>query len=228
MQLIKQLRFLVAGVSMLTASSAYAVTDAQQVVRHASDQVIAALEAEKETLADHPEKIYALVDQHVLPLFDFDRMSYYVLGRAWKEASDEQKAVFQDEFKYLLISTYATALAEFTSEEEIVYLPVQTSSNPKVMVVPTEIRQKAGSSIAVAYRMYLNADAWQIFDVVIDGVSLVTNYRASFSGQIRKGGLDGLIASLRAHNKKKTAKSGDQAMSGHMQNNQTAEASVSQ
>lgn len=195
--------------AMLLAGNVQASVDAQQVVRQAADSVLGVLESEGEAVKDNPEKIYQLVRQYILPHFDFERMSYYVLGKHWKQASDSQKQLFIGEFEHLLVSTYATAISEFSSEEEIVYLPVRVSTNINVVVVPTEIRQKGGNPIAIAYRMYRSDDVWRIFDVAISGVSLVTNYRASFAGQIRRGGLDGLIESLSAHNKPKAVVKAD-------------------
>lgn len=195
--------------AVLFAGNVQASVDAQQVVRQAADSVISVLESEKEAIKGDTEKLYQLVREHILPHFDFERMSYYVLGRAWKEASDVQKQLFMNEFEHLLVSTYAIALSEFGADEEIIYLAVQASSNENIVVVPTEIKQRGKNSMAVAYRMYRSNEVWRIYDVAIDGVSLVTNYRASFAGQIRKGGLDGLIESLNAHNNPKTVVKAD-------------------
>jgi len=202
-------KYVVLCSAILFAGNVQASADAQQVVRQAADTVISVLESEKEAVKGNPEKLYQLVKEHILPNFDFERMSYYVLGRAWKEASDTQKQSFIKEFEHLLVSTYAIALSEFGADEKIIFLPVQVSSNANIVVVPTEIKQKAGNTIAVAYRMYSNEGAWRIYDVAIDGVSLVTNYRASFAGQIRKGGMDGLLESMSTHNKPKTVVKAD-------------------
>jgi len=191
------------GIVSLAAFNVQASVDAQSVVREAANRVINVLETEGDIVRNDPDKIYQMVDKHILPLFDFERMSYYVLGRYWKQATDDQKHRFLDEFKHLLVNTYSTALSEYSTDEEIVYLPVQTSSNADVVIVPTEIRQKGSTPVPVAYRMYRSEGVWRIFDVAIDGVSLVTNYRANFSGQIRKDGLEGLIVTLGKHNKPK-------------------------
>ncbi len=178
--------------------------EAHEVVKTAADEVIAVLEREAESIKNNPDRVYGLVEAHILPHFDFDKMSYFVLGNYWKNATKEQQKRFLSEFKQLLVGTYATALSEYSSEEEIAFMPTKVSSNPDVAIVPTEIRQKGADPVSVAYRMYRTGDVWRIFDVAIGGISLVTNYRASFAGQIRKGGMDGLLDSLAEHNKPKT------------------------
>lgn len=177
--------------------------EAHEVVKNAADNVIQILEEEAESIKNNPDRVYGLVEAHILPHFDFERMSYFVLGNFWKKATPEQKKRFLSEFKHLLVSTYATALSEYSSEEEIVFMPTRVSSNPDVVVVPTEIRQTGSAPVGVAYRMYRNDDVWRIFDVAIGGISLVTNYRANFAGQIRKGGMDGLLESMARHNQPK-------------------------
>lgn len=171
------------------------------VVEKAANDVISTLDTEGESIRNDPDKVYSLVNELILPHFDFDKMSYFVLGKVWKTASEQQKLDFQNEFKQLLINTYTTALLEFSSEEKIIYKDVKVSpKNKNVAIVPTEIRQKGTNSIDVTYRMYRTGDHWRIYDVIIDGVSLVTNYRANFAGEMRSNGLDGLIRSLSEHN----------------------------
>jgi phospholipid transport system substrate-binding protein len=184
------------------------VDDAQagprMAVETAASGVIDILEKEREVIRANPDKLYGLVNQHILPHFDFDKMSYFVLGKAWQAASAQQKADFQREFKHLLISTYTTALLEYDTGHKIVYKDVIVSpKNKNIAIVPTQIRQKGAGPINVSYRMIQANDSWKIYDVVIDGVSLVTNYRANFAGQVRSKGLDGLITSMGEHNEPK-------------------------
>ena len=174
------------------------------VVENAANQAIAILEEKREIIRQNPDEIYGLVDDQILPHFDFDKMSYFVLGKVWKNATEQQKSNFQREFKHLLISTYATALLEYSSDDEIVYKDVSYSpKNKNIAIVSTEVRPKGATPVGVSYRMFRTDDTWKIYDVVIDGVSLVTNYRANFAGQVRSKGLDGLITSLSEHNQPK-------------------------
>ncbi len=188
------------------SSSAWAMT-AQEVVEKAANDVISVLDKEAEQIAKDPEKAFTLIEQYIVPYFDFDRMSYYILGNNWKNATEEQKARFQSEFKHMLVNTYATALSEYTSQEQINYLPTITSKNPDVVIVPTEISQQGSQPVSVAYRMFRQDDNWRIYDVAIGGISLVTNYRASFASQIRNGGMEGLLTSLSSHNERLTENS---------------------
>jgi len=181
-----------------------AETGPKAVVEKAANDVISTLDNERDSIRNDPDKVYSLVNELILPHFDFDKMSYFVLGKAWKTASEQQKLDFQNEFKQLLINTYTTALLEFSTEEKILYKDVKVSpKNNNVAIVPTEIRQKGTAPIGVTYRMYRTEGQWRIYDVIIDGVSLVTNYRANFAGEVRSNGLDGLISSLNEHNRPK-------------------------
>ena len=171
------------------------------VVEHAANKVIEILDNERESIRNNPDQIYDLVDEHILPNFDFDKMSLFVLGKVWKQATQEQKTRFQREFTRLLINTYTTALLEYSTDEPITYKDVKLSAkNKNVAIVPTEVRQKGTGPIDVTYRMFKNDNGWRIYDVIIDGVSLVTNYRANFASLLRSEGLDGLIANLSEHN----------------------------
>lgn len=175
---------------------------AHEVVEAAADQVITVLEQQAEATGNNPDhRVYKLIETRVLPYFDFDRMSYFILGNFWKNATNEQRQRFIDAFRQLLLNTYITAFYEYSPEDKIVLLPTRVASNPDLAIVPTKVHSKAYGSVSVAYRMYRTDEVWRIFDVIIDGVSLVANYRASFSGQIRKGGMDGLLQSIAEHNK---------------------------
>ncbi|MCW8963115.1 MAG: ABC transporter substrate-binding protein [Gammaproteobacteria bacterium] len=205
MKFIKQLGiFLVLAIcwsGIVYANAGDTGAGPKAVVEKAANDVISTLDNEGESIRNDPDKVYGLVNELILPHFDFDKMSYFVLGKVWKTASEQQKLDFQNEFKQLLINTYTTALLEFSSEEKIIYKDVKVSpKNKNVAIVPTEIRQKGTNPIDVTYRMYRTGDQWRIYDVIIDGVSLVTNYRANFAGEVRSNGLDGLIRSLGEHN----------------------------
>lgn len=172
------------------------------VVEQAANQVITVLIKEGDAIIGSTDKIKKLADEHILPHFDFDRISYLVLGNVWKEATDEQKAGFQNEFKQLLMDTYATALSKFSTDEKIIYKDVLTSpKNENVAIVPTVIQQKGAGPVDVAYWMYRTEGVWRIYDVAISGVSLMKNYRADFAGQMYGKGLDDLINTLKIRNK---------------------------
>ncbi len=160
------------------------------LVQRTAEQVLAELKAHKAELQAHPERIRALVEDIVLPHFDFERMSRLVLGRYWRSATPEQRRRFVKAFRNLLVRTYASALLEY-SDQRITYGPVRGGSDE--VTVHTEVAQPGGLPIPIDYRLYRKGGRWRAFDVIIDGVSLVANYRSTFSQAIRKEGLDALI-----------------------------------
>lgn len=176
-----------------------AVRPPQEIVQDTSARMIDALRANRETLRRDPNRLYGLVDQIVLPNFDFELMSRWVLGRAWQQATPDQRRHFTEEFRTLLVRTYAKALLEY-SDEEIRVLPLPNAADGNDVTVRTEVRPKTGQPIQINYSMQLKENAWKVYDVIVDGVSLVTNYRSTFASQIRSSGMDAVIADLRQRN----------------------------
>jgi len=176
-----------------------AVKPPQDVIQDTSTRMIDALRQNRAKLDRDPGQIYGLVDQIVLPNFDFELMSRWVLGRAWQQASPDQRRRFTEEFRTLLVRTYAKALLEY-SGEDIRLLPQPTVGDGSEVTVKTEVLLKAGRPIQINYSMHLNNDGWKVYDVKVDGVSLVTNYRSTFASQIRANGMDSVIADLQQRN----------------------------
>lgn len=174
----------------------------QAQVKQASDKMLAALKEHKTELEENPDKIYQLVEDILMPHFDFEKMSKLALGRNWRSANDEQLARFVDEFRLLLIRTYSTAMLEYT-DEEIRFLPFRDDLSRKRVSVPMEVVQPSGPAIPMSLSLFQNdAGDWKVYDVKIDGISLVTNYRSSFANEIRRGGMDKLIEDLAERNAK--------------------------
>lgn len=198
---------LLAMVTTLFLGSAVAVADEampepQAVVKDASDRMLQALKDNEDKIEEDPKFVYGLVDDILLPNFDFAKMSKLALGKNWRKANPEQRERFIEEFRLLLVRTYTTAMLEY-SDEEIVFLPFRDDLAKKKVKVRMEILQAGGPSIPMALSMYLNKqDAWKVYDVKIDGISLVTNYRSTFATEIRKGGVALLIDNLAARNAK--------------------------
>jgi len=173
---------------------------AQQLVIDTSGKVLERLKADREKLQAEPDLIYPLVEDLVLPHFDFERMSIWVLGKNWRKADAAQQQQFIKEFRTLLVRTYAKALLEYT-DQSINYLPFHAESDARRVTVRTEVSQPGGPAIPINYSMYLNkAGEWKVYDISVDGVSLVTNYRSSFASEIRSGGIDKLLERLVAMN----------------------------
>lgn len=179
---------------------AQAGIEPQEQVKLVAEQVLGTLEREGDALTQDPGRIYKLVDEVLLEHMDFERMSRWVLGKHWKSATPEQQTRFVGEFRRLLVRTYATALASYGGQQ-VRYLPQREGGSASEVTVRTEIRQPAGPPIAVNYSLYLHEGGWKAYDVQIDGISLIANYRASFATEVRKGGLEALIQSLAARNR---------------------------
>jgi phospholipid transport system substrate-binding protein len=123
-------------------------------------------------------------------------MSIWVLGKNWRKADGAQQKQFTNEFRTLLVRTYAKALLEYT-DQKMRYLPLHAAEGAKRVTVKTEIEQAGGPSIPLHYSIYLNKEgAWKVYDIKVDGVSLVSNYRSSFATEVRNGGIPKLLEKL--------------------------------
>jgi len=172
----------------------------QDLVYATSTQMLIRLREEKTVIEQAPERLYELVSEIVLPHFDFERMGRWTLGKYWQRATDSQRDQFINEFRSLLVRKYGSALAEY-ADEEIVYLPFTMSENDTRVTVHTEIKPASGAPVRIAYRLHRTDSGWKVYDVAIEGISLVTNYRTSFTSTIRQDGLEQLIRQLAAINK---------------------------
>jgi len=171
----------------------------QQVVQDTSTQMIEALRKNREVLRENPGRLYGLVNQIILPNFDFELISRWVLGPAWRQATPDQRRHFAREFQTMLVRTYSNALLEYV-DEEFQVLPPRGAVGGNEATVRTEVRLRAGQPIQINYSMHLRDGVWKIIDVTVENVSLVTNYRSTFASQIRASGLDAVIADLRQRN----------------------------
>ncbi|QBQ54135.1 MlaC/ttg2D family ABC transporter substrate-binding protein [Nitrosococcus wardiae] len=175
---------------------------AQQLVEETSERMLQTLRNKREELEEHPERIYDLVKEILLPHFDFQRIARLALGRHWRQANEEQRQRFVGEFRTLLVRTYSTALLKY-SDEKINYLPLRGPKEAENILVRMEIEQaRGGPPISMEVDLYEKGENWKVYDVKIDGVSLVTNYRTNFASEIRQGGLDQLIEKLEKKNQK--------------------------
>ena len=194
-------RGLLAGLLLLSSFVVAAIENPQDMVRATGEKVMEELTARKSELEANPDRIYPLVESTILPHFDFRQMSQSALGRFWRDASEEQKEGLTREFRELLVRTYATALLGY-SGQEIEYLPVQYRPGDTQVLIPTRVSSAGAPPVPINYRLKLNdADHWLVYDVVIDGVSLVTNYRSQFAAVVRRDGIDGLIGTLATKNR---------------------------
>jgi len=191
----------VLSVSLMAGSgAAVAEMTADDLVKQTAEDVLSTIKSDKDIQAGNQQKIFALAEEKILPNFDFERVCRMVLGKNWKSASPEQQAAFQKEFRSLLLRTYATALGKYKNQV-IEYKPSRAEPSAKNVSVKTQILQPGGQPIAVDYSLVKGDSGWKVYDIVIESVSLVTNYRSQFSNEIRTNGLDSLNKKLAEKNK---------------------------
>lgn len=184
----------------LFSQAAFAEVSPEALVKQTAEDVISVIKNDKEIQAGNKQKIYALAEEKILPNFDFDRVCKLVLGKNWRTATPEQQATFQKEFRSLLLRTYSTALGKYKNQT-IQYKPTVMDNESGVATVKTEIVQPSGPPIAVDYSLGKTEANWKVFDIVIENVSLVTNYRSQFGTEIRQNGLDSLNKKLADKNR---------------------------
>lgn len=199
-------RFLVALVALAAlglvpvASAADEAADA--LIKRLSTEVLEAIKADKQIKAGELSRVVALVDQRIMPSVNFQRMTASAVGRNWRQATPEQQARLQEEFKILLVRTYAGALAQ-VSDQSIAMKPMRAAPDDKEVVVRTEVRGH-GDPVQLDYRLEKTPGqgaGWKIYDLNVLGVWLVETYRGQFAQEIGASGIDGLIATLSQRNK---------------------------
>jgi len=172
----------------------------EKLIRQTSDVVLTTIKTNQDEYKQQPAKLYAMVDEKVLPHFDFERMTDLALGRYKRQVEAVQREKLVQAFRSLLVRTYGKALLEYTNQK-ILYLPLRGKIAEGEVTIRTEIEQQGGFPIPINYEMYLKDGSWKVFDISIDNISLVTNYRTSFAQEIKANGVDSLIKTLQDKNK---------------------------
>lgn len=198
------IKFLVGASLLASLFASVGVVNAEitpeALVKQTADDVLTIIKNDKEIQSGNQQKLYAVVEEKILPNFDFDRVSRMVLGKNWKAATPEQQASFQKEFRSLLLRTYSSALGKY-KDQVIEYKPMRAEPDAKNVSVKTQILQAGGQPVAVDYSLVKGENGWKVYDIVIESVSLVTNYRSQFSNEIRQNGIDSLNKKLADKNK---------------------------
>ena len=193
-------RTFISTVFLLLSNLVWAAEDmASALVRDTSDRMLATLKARHSEIDQRPQLIYQLVGQIVVPHFDFERITQAAMGRYWRQATPQEQAELVHQFEQLLVRTYAKALLSY-SDQEILYLPLRPGRDSGDVTVATQVQEPGAPPIPINYRLYLKDGAWKVYDVFIDNVSLIANYRSSFANQIRRDGIRGLITTLNDRN----------------------------
>lgn len=193
----KFITYIITGCIFLLSGMAVAgdMSAPEKVVIGTSEKMLKILSDSKGTLQSDRQKVFQLVDDIIMPHIDISRMSRWVLGKYWRKADKEQRVQFIKEFRTLLLRTYATAMTEY-SGQTFKYHPVKLNDGDTDVSIKTELQQPGGYPIPISYGLHTVNGEWKVYDITIDGISLVANYRTSFSAQMRRGGLQNLIDKL--------------------------------
>ncbi len=193
---------LAVAASLLVAPARAAEEAPDALIRRLSTEVLDTIRTDKAIQAGDNARIVALVDTKIMPNVNFQRMTASAVGPAWRQASAEQKARLQQEFKTLLVRTYAGALTQ-VSDQSIVIKPMRAEPHDRDVIVRTEVKGR-GDAIELDYRLEKTpgeGSGWKIYNLNVLGVWLVETYRSQFAQEINAKGLGGLIATLAERNK---------------------------
>ena len=196
---------LIAAATGFAALPARAQEMPDAMVKRVAQDVLATVKADPLIQAGNEVRIRDVLEAKLLPNFDFARMTALAMGKNWRAATPEQQKRLTDEFRGLLVRTYSGALAQYRNET-VDYKPLRMNPGDTDVTVRTAVVRASGAPIQMDYSMEKKADAWKCYDVIVAGVSLVTNYRDEFNEQIKNGGVDGLIKTLADRNRGVAAK----------------------
>lgn len=185
---------------ILSASAATNVKAPDVLVKDVTNEVLEIVRADKAIQSGDTQRVIELVNAKVLPHFDFRRMTMLAVGRDWRQATPEQQDRLTEAFRTLLVRTYSNALTQYR-DQRIEFRPSRFASADTRVQIRTEVIQTGAQPVGIDYMLEKRDQGWKVFDVIVAGVSLVTNYRSSFGQEISRGGIDGLIKSLEERNR---------------------------
>ena len=171
-----------------------------QLVKTVTLEVVDLIARDKEIRSGNRAKLIELIDAKVLPHFNFGAMTALALGQSWNKATPEQKKRLTEEFRTLLVRTYASALAAY-SDQKFEFRPLRAKPTDTDVTVQVRVLQAGAQPVPIDYSMEKTAAGWKVYDVMVGGVSLVANYRTEFNNVVRESGIDGLIKSLSTKNR---------------------------
>lgn len=192
---MKRFYILLVALTFLAGAAHAAEMAPDVLVRETAQDVLAIVKKDKDIQAGSQKKLHDLVEAKVLPHFDFRLMTQYAVGKHWRQATPAQQDALAGEFRTLLVRTYSTSLSAYKNQT-VEYRPFKMQPADTEVTVNTQVIQPGGQPVPIDYRLQKEAGGWKVFDVVVDNVSLVTNYRGSFNTEIGKSGIDGLIRML--------------------------------
>ena len=190
---------------LLLSGARAAMQEPDALIRSTVQEVLTVIKQDKDIQTGNQKKLLELVDAKVLPHFDFERMTRLAVGRGWRNASPEQRTTLVTEFRNLLVRTYTNSFTRYR-DQTVEVRPFKMPAGADEVTVSTVISKPGTQSITVDYEMEQTPAGWKAFDLTVEGVSLVTNYRSTFFEQIQQGGIDRLIKTLVEKNRALSAK----------------------
>lgn len=186
----------------LSPARVLADEDPIQMLQGVTSKVMNVLKENRGALKRNPERIYEVVNKYIIPYADFVEMSKWVVGRqAWLQANPDTQQRFVEEFKNLVVRSYAQALLNY-SDQTIEFLPMRGSSDGKTRVqVASLIKQAGKNPVRIEYRLLKQGGSWKVYDIIIEGVSLMQGYRSQFNQDVQQGGLENVLRKLQQHNR---------------------------
>ena len=195
---MKKLLVILSAFTFLGPSWAQDVTP-DVLVKNVTLEVVELIAKDKEIKAGSRAKLIQVIEAKVLPHFNFTAMTALAMGQQWNKATPEQKKLLTEEFKTLLVRTYASALAAY-SEQKFDFRPLRAKSSDTDVTVNVRVLQPGAQAVTLDYSMEKTGSGWKVYDVMVGGVSLVANYRTEFANTVRNSGIDGLIKDLQKKN----------------------------
>ena len=199
---MRPLRILIAlvVVGLVWTGNAVASEQAPDALgRETTERLLQTIRADPEIAAGNRQRITEVVEANLVEHFDFARMTRLAVGKDWRRIDPARQPELIREFKTLLVRTYSVSLAAYR-DQVITYKPVEVAPDARSVVVQTTITQSGTSPISMNYRMVATPEGWKVYDVIVEGVSLVINYRSLFNSTVESSGVDGLIKLLRDKN----------------------------
>jgi phospholipid transport system substrate-binding protein len=190
---------------LATAALAQAQETPDALVKRVAEDTLSAIRADKDLQAGNPAKVKQLIESKLVPHFDTARMTALAMGRNWRVATADQQKQLTEQFQTLLIRTYSNALTNYR-DNKMDYKPLRMNAGDTDVIVRTDVTRPGQAPVQIDYSMEKTADGWKAYDVVVAGVSLVTNYREEFNDVVKSSGIDGLIKALADKNGEPTAK----------------------
>jgi phospholipid transport system substrate-binding protein len=184
----------------LSADPAVAQEAPDALVKRVAEDVLSTIRSDKDLQAGNQAKVKQLIESKLAPHFDFARMTALAVGRNWRNANPEQQQQLTDQFRTLLVRTYSGALTGYR-DNTMDYKPLRMNAGDTEVIVRTEVRRPGQAPVQIDYNMTKTPEGWKAYDVVVAGVSLVTNYRDEFNDIVRNSGIDGLVKALDTKNK---------------------------